>query len=319
MPYGLSFKNLYRAFVEDPINAGEYIVDDPQRFGGDLFEALVRQPISDSYWSMTHPMDRLMERGRAANPQMMVPWGVGRGFSFGGRPHVGNMDLPPMEPGTFRSIDQILRDPGLGKRIKKGREWSKQHGRRRGPQQEEPFRFLSPAGIPQKEIQSQALPGYWWERVKNNEKYLDFTGEAERFEKYDLGKGYRARHRGLPIAYNLVNKKGKPRASIKGNIDPNFFEVSEVFINPHLRKTRLFHELAQLPLNTKKTINAAVVNPKLAKMLHRASERGQVNLDAWTRRDVALSAEKEKLFQETARERRAAYRRAGHPRYTSGR
>ena len=36
---------------------------------------LIEDPVSDAYWSFTHPIDRIMGRGRAENGQMMFPLG----------------------------------------------------------------------------------------------------------------------------------------------------------------------------------------------------------------------------------------------------
>lgn len=40
-----------------------------------LFDAMVKQPISDAYWSVTHPLDRMTGKGRASNSMMAVPMG----------------------------------------------------------------------------------------------------------------------------------------------------------------------------------------------------------------------------------------------------
>jgi hypothetical protein len=52
-----------------------------------LLRALLIDPnvqlASDAYWSATHPVDRLMGRGRAANGQMVVPWVAGRPWYHG--------------------------------------------------------------------------------------------------------------------------------------------------------------------------------------------------------------------------------------------
>lgn len=39
----------------------------------DVLKALAVQPVSDAYWAVTHPRDRVMGRGRAANPVMAWP------------------------------------------------------------------------------------------------------------------------------------------------------------------------------------------------------------------------------------------------------
>lgn len=40
-----------------------------------VYESQVEQPLRDMYWSLTNPIDRLAQRGRAANPQMAFPLG----------------------------------------------------------------------------------------------------------------------------------------------------------------------------------------------------------------------------------------------------
>lgn len=53
-------------------------VSNPLKRTPELLEALAqivdpRPMISDAYWSVTHPVDRIMGRGRAANPQLAYP------------------------------------------------------------------------------------------------------------------------------------------------------------------------------------------------------------------------------------------------------
>lgn len=64
---------------------------------GAVVKAAVVQPASDAYWSVTHPIDRLRGRGRAANPQMEVPWVAGRPWFHGSprtfmKPEISNAD-----------------------------------------------------------------------------------------------------------------------------------------------------------------------------------------------------------------------------------
>lgn len=44
-------------------------------FGRVMFDSFIGQPVSDAWWSVTNPVDRLMGRGRAANPMMAFPLG----------------------------------------------------------------------------------------------------------------------------------------------------------------------------------------------------------------------------------------------------
>ena len=57
--------------------------EDDKQIGGRLFNDLVQTPISDAYWSLTHPIDRLRGRGRASEQTMAIPMGPIKGMPPG--------------------------------------------------------------------------------------------------------------------------------------------------------------------------------------------------------------------------------------------
>ncbi len=75
----------------------------------------------DAYWSATHPRDRVMGRGRAANPVMEVPWVAGRPWYHGSarrfeKPDPERFDRDAMYgPGHYITDDPAVASSYAGK------------------------------------------------------------------------------------------------------------------------------------------------------------------------------------------------------------
>ena len=206
-----------------------------------------RPAISDAYWVATHPIDRIMGRGRAANGQMAYPWG--------GKFPPKSFPVGPKEKG-LRAVRlpvgprAALPNPETEKTLSwNGREFFTYEG-------------SLPRGIPRDQ---------WW-RAHLAGRMANPTPRAIR--------GLNRQETGTPVSYNVIDKEGKIVGASHMSLFPDRTSVDQLHLNEKYRgSVEILRDMVGPALDRDLPIEAAPANAKLARLLNRMKESGRKTVD----------------------------------------